>query len=121
MSYCSDAQCDDLEKCTEEQGMTVPTHHLLSVMDYTPFQIMQCAVQHFAFQAEICYDVLGLEITMCPPLCMQASDTLWFVSTVVIFTGGVDSSVCPQILIMSINGIYRHTNLQTCQVQYAIS
>ena len=67
--------------------MTVPTHHLLTVMDHTPSQIMYCAVQHFAFRAEVGHDVLGLDITMCPPLSMQALDTLWYMSTLVIFTG----------------------------------
>ena len=64
--------------------MTVPTHHLLTVMGHTPSQIMHCAVQHFAFWAELRYDVLRLEITVRPPFSMQALDTLWYMSTVVI-------------------------------------
>ena len=88
-------------------SLTTLSHHFLTIVDYTPFQIVHSAVQHFAFWAELGHDVLRLEITVCPPFCMQALDTLQHVAIEVTFTVRVDSFVCLSVIfIMSIDGIF---------------
>ena len=56
--------------------MTRLRHRLLTVVNYTPFQIMHYAAQHLALWAELHHDVLRLQITVRPPFRMQALDTL---------------------------------------------
>ena len=71
-------------RCT----VTMLVRRLLTLVDYTPSQIVHRAVQHFAFWAELCQDVLRLDITVRTPLFMQTLHTLQYT---VIFTGQVDS------------------------------
>lgn len=63
-------------KCASNMAMLTLEESGLTVVNYTPFQIVHCAVQHSAIVSQLRHDVMGLDITMCPPLCMQALHTL---------------------------------------------